>query len=91
MKKKKVNYKKRLIGASVLSTFLFGGIVGYIFAMILFMKTLFHIPTEDFSSKLAFMGIILFYLLFKMTIFLIDVWGDSLKEIRESYEKIKEA
>ena len=88
MKKKKENPKKDLIINSITSTVAFFGSIGYGLVIISTVKSLMNIPSEEFTPKLAFFGIVFLWLLHKIFIFCIYVLGSSSKKAKEAYNKI---
>ena len=88
MKNKKINYKKELIFNSVISTILFITSVAYGFMIVFLMKQLLYIPSEDFTPKLVFIGIVLLYILYKVCLFCLSMASESMKDAKEAYDKI---
>ena len=88
-KKKKENPKKDLIINSIISTVMFFVSIGYGFVIILTVKSLINIPSEEFTPKLVFLGMVLLWLLHKVFMFCIDFFGISMKEAKEAYNKIE--
>jgi len=89
MKKKKWNPKKDLIFYSVGSTINFIVFLLIIYTIIIFIKTLIKVPSEQFTNKLVFLGLSVILIFFWVFNVVNDFLDYSVDEAKKAYKKLE--